>query len=297
MEVYQNRQIRREKAIVENQAKLSRQQDYLTAWLKEMLQLTERLKDFVAENVANLAPISAILWVDAGFGTKENIAEAAEMGYEIYSKPHGTWLSKWFSDHAQERTDWQRVGSNAEMLSWKQVQLDDFPYPVDLAYERFWVDDKPTYRHAGQIHFGTDAVTSDLPGWFHYYNARQIIEAANKESKQVFEVHHLKIRAQPALQLQEQFALFTANFVRFASVWLAEQCPQIPEGWKDSSQPDVKQQVKIGAHASAWVCWMGQDCLLRFDDATVFAGRSLQVKRSWAFQPALPFKSSLFSLF
>ena len=90
------------------------------------------------------------------------------------------------------------------------------------------------------LHFGVDHVAQDLPAWFHYYNARQTIEAANREGKQVFEVHHLKVRAQPALQLQEQFVLFAANFVRFASVWLAEQCPQVPDGWKESTHPQIK---------------------------------------------------------
>jgi hypothetical protein len=143
------------------------------------------------------------------------------------------------------------------------------------------------------LHFGVDPVTQDLPGWFHYYNARQTIEAANRESKQVFEVHHLKVRAQSALQLQEQFTLFAANFVRFASVWLAEQCPQVPDGWKESTHPQVKQQVKIGANTSAYVTWKGQDCLL-FTLHSVFAGRSLQVQRKWAYQPVLPMLKSCF---
>jgi hypothetical protein len=31
------------------------------------------------------------------------------------------------------------------------------------------------------IHFGQREVTADLPAWFHDYNARQTIEAGNKE--------------------------------------------------------------------------------------------------------------------
>ena len=34
--------------------------------------------------------------------------------------------------------------------------------------------------YSGVIHFGARDVTADLPGWFHDYNARQAIEAANK---------------------------------------------------------------------------------------------------------------------
>ena len=133
-----------------------------------------------------------------------------------------------------------------------------------------------------------------MPGWFHFYNARQTIEAGNRELRQVFEAHHLKVRARPALKLQEHFALFATNFVRYAALWLAVQCPQIPDGWKESTHPRVKQQVKVGAHTSAWVSWFGQDCLLRFSDLSVFAGRSFEIKRRWAFQPVLPLLKNCF---
>lgn len=56
-----------------------------------------------------------------------------------------------------------------------------------------------------------------LLGWFQQYNGRQTIEAGIKESKQVFYLHHLKVRAEPAIYLQEAFVLFTANFIRWAA--------------------------------------------------------------------------------
>ena len=124
-----------------------------------------------------------------------------------------------------------------------------------------------------------------------------MIEAGNKEAKQVFEIRHLKVRSRPALHLQEHFALFAANFVRFAAHWLAEQCPQVPDGWKNSAQPQVKNQVKVGAHAPALVEWLGQDCLVRFEDRSVFAGRSFIVRRQFAIQLTLPWKFVIFSTF
>jgi hypothetical protein len=97
------------------------------------------------------------------------------------------------------------------MIAWKATTLHDFPYPLDVALERFWVDDKQ--KHATLLHFGADPVTTDLPAWFERYNARQTIEAGIKEGKGVFEMHHLKVRSAPGLYLQEQFAVFAANFV------------------------------------------------------------------------------------
>ena len=34
----------------------------------------------------------------------------------------------------------------------------------------------------------------DLDGWFHTYNGRQTIEAGIKEGKNVFQMHHFKVR-------------------------------------------------------------------------------------------------------
>ncbi len=160
----------------------------------------------------------------------------------------------------------------------------------DFGYERFWQgtdQSQPKLAYSGVIHFGPRDVTADLPGWFHDYNARQTIEAANKESKQVFEVHHIKVRSQPAMRLQEHFALFAANFVRIAADWLANQCPQVPDGWKESTHPAVKEQVKVGAHSSARIEWFGSDCLLRFAQRSIYAGRSLFVRRQVAIQLTL----------
>ncbi len=294
--VYQRRQSRRAGAVAQAEQWLARCQAPLTAHDAEVTRLTQRLQQFELDNATNAAPLVASLRLDAGFDTPENVALSIEMGYEVYGKPYGTWLLAWLQAQVTPQSQWQRVGLNAEMLAWPALHLADFPYPLDVALEHFHTGTE--IRTAALLHFGQDDVTADLPHWFHYYNARQTIEAGHKEGKQVFELRHLKVRTQAALLLQEQGALFAANFVRFAALWLAKQCPQLPDGWKDSSHPAVKQQVKVGAHTTAWVTWLDQDCLLRFETFSVYAGRSLTINRTWAFQPVLPFaKSSLFEPF
>ena len=292
VQVYQRQIIHRTDKLVPTQRGLEHWLENLRNWKQKIEKLQQRLKRFEEDNQVNPAPLCAVFRLDSGFGTQENIALLIEMGYEVYSKPYSNWLSAWIRTQIASTNTWQRVGDNAEMVAWSEVQLADFPYRLDVGVERFRIGQ--TYKQTGMLHFGTDPVTQDLPGWFHYYNARQTIEATNREEKQVFEIHHLKVRAQPALQLQEQFALFATNFVRFASVWLAEMCPQIPDGWKESTHPLVKQQVKVGAQTSAYVTWNGQDCLLRFTLYSVFAGRSLLVRRNWAFQPVLPMLKTCF---
>jgi hypothetical protein len=291
VEVWRLRLERCDLTVQQTKDRLAKQQTRLADWESQNTHLCLRLKHFQAENDANHNPISAIFRLDASFGNSENLALLIEMGYEIYSKPYGNWLSGTLAKMSATRSsDWEKVGKNAEMIAWKNLQLEDFPYPLDLGYERFWQgtdQSQPKLAYSGVIHFGARDVTADLPGWFHDYNARQTIEAANKESKQVFEVHHIKVRSRPAMRLQEHFALFAANFVRIAAVWLANQCQQVPDGWKESTHPAVKEQVKFGAHAFARIEWFGSDCLLRFAQRSVYAGRSLLVRRHVAIQLTL----------
>ena len=293
VEVYDRRLERRQRAVVKAQDWLARPQARLAEWETTLHALEERLKRFQADNATNPAPIQVSFRLDAGFGTADNLALLIEMGYEVYSKPYGNWLSGLLAAKSAETNNWQKVGKNAEMMAWPAVWLPDFPYPLDLGYERFWTG--RACRFSGLVHFGPQPVTTDLPAWFDDYNARQIIEAGNKEGKQVFEVHHLKVRSRPALRLQEHLALFAANFVRFAAHWLAEQCPQLPSGWQNSVCPRVKEQVKVGAHSPARIEWIGQDCLLRFEDRSVYAGRSLMIRQQVAIQLALPMKILDFS--
>lgn len=288
--VLERRQARLAKKVSKLEARLTRRKGQCEICQVHEWQLQRRLEQFEADNRANRCPIQADFRLDAGFGVRENVALLIEMGYEVYTKPYSDWLTPRLKRRAAGRQDWTPVGKNAEMIAWKAEVLHDFPYPLDVALERFWVGDKQ--KHATLVHFGSDPVTTDLPAWFKRYNARQTIEAGIKEGKGVFEMHHLKVRSAPGLYLQEQFAAFAANFVRWAAHWLATQCPQLPAGWQDTAQPKVKEQVKVGAHTSAWVNWQEQGCLLRFTDHSVFAGRSLELERRWIVQLPLPFAES-----
>ena len=73
-------------------------------------------------------------------------------------------------------------------------------------------------------------MASQLSAWFEMYNQQQTIEARNKEEKQVFELHHLKVRSRSGIWIQEQFMAFTANFERWATLWLTQDCANLPEG-------------------------------------------------------------------
>ena len=293
LEMWQGRLERLEKKRVkqEKRSKFDQQQELLSQM--HIHRLHQRLKEFEADNQNNPFPIQAVFRIDAGFGTRENVAWLIEMGYEVYTKPYSDWLTPRLKLETHPQTQWTLVGGNAEMIAWKNRQFDDFPYPLDVGLERFYTGS--TQRYGTLIHFGIDPVTTDLPAWFHDYNARQTVEAGIKEGKNVFAMHHLKVRSAPAIFLQDVFAVFAANFVRCAARWLVEQCTQLPDGWQNPAQTKVKEQVQVAAHTSAWVIWHDHGCLLRFTDQSLFAGRSLSISRQWAIQLPLPFaKNAVF---
>jgi hypothetical protein len=259
----------------------------------ELEQLQQRLAQFVDDNCTNPWPIRAIFRLDGGFGSGPNVALLVEMGYEVYSKATNTKIIQALRQRVSPVTPWLRVGKNAEMIAWESETITNCPYPLDIALERFHTGDKE--RHGVLLHYGEEQVTADLVGWFTFYNGRQTIEAGIKEGKNVFQMHHLKVRSPAGLVIEEEFAAFAANFVRWAAAWLHTICPDASAPF-DRPQASVKQMVRIAANTSAWVIWQPQGCLLRFTELSAFAGVKLAIQDSAPFQLAMPlFKSCVFS--
>jgi hypothetical protein len=294
--MYQQRLPRRDKALVQAQQRCQRRQDQYQADLKRLNQLLQYLRQLEADNAANPAPLRIKFRLDAGFGTKENVDWLIEMGYELYTKPFSHRVTETFKNQVVANTAWQSVGSNADMTAWADKNVGKYSYPLNVALARYHLGD--TVRHSLFLHYGLDPVTDDLTAWFQTYNGRQTIEAGVKEGKGVFQMHHLKVRATPALYLQEYFATFAANFVRWAAHWLAEQFQPTLDGFEPATvqtETRIKHLVQVAAHTSAWVFWQEDGCLLRFTEHSLYAGQSLLLGRCYFFQPPLPlFKNSTF---
>jgi len=94
LEMWQSRLERLEKKRVkqEKRLKFDQQQELLSQMRIHRLQ--QRLKEFEADNQNNTFPIQAVFRIDAGFGTRENVAWLIEMGYEVYTKPYSDWLTR-----------------------------------------------------------------------------------------------------------------------------------------------------------------------------------------------------------
>jgi hypothetical protein len=272
IQVLERRGVRRARTADAARKKLGKTLAWLNAHYEQEKALRKRLERFERENAENPCPVEACFRLDAGFGTYDNIALLIEMGYEVYVKLHNHKITKWLQSQVTPETAWMCVGDNAEMLAWAGVQLQHCPYPLDIALERFYTGQKQ--KHSALAHFGHTPVTTDLPAWFGKYNARQTIEAGIKEAKQVFYLHRLKVRSEPAIYLQEAMTLFAANFIRWATVWINQHAEQneltLPVGMLG-----IKRQVQVAANTSAKIIRNSEGMLLRFSPASAFAGKQL----------------------
>jgi hypothetical protein len=275
---------------------VQRQEERVQQLQAEVAHLQERLVRFTADNQANRSPMPATFRLDGGFGTGENVALLIELGYEVYGKAYGGQVTQALRRRLPARLPWTPVGDNAEMVAWSELSLDFCPYPLDIGLEHFYTGSQE--RYATLLHYGPETTTRDLPAWFAFYNRRQSIEAGVKEGKQVFQMHHLKVRSAAGLAIQEEFAVLAANLVRWASHWLQQQCPQAQAPF-NQPRAAVKQLVRVAANTTAWVFWQSEgDLLLMFDELSPFPGLELRIGYAGAFQLPLPwFKSDYFEPF
>jgi hypothetical protein len=288
---YSKRVPRFEEALGVAQRRLARHEALYDAAHAEVDLLQGRYQQMQADNAANPHPIRATFRLDGGFTSLENIYWLIEMGYDVYTRGRFPKVRDALSALVTNETDWCRVGNNAHMTAWDNTTVDGyFAYPLDVALLHYHTGD--TIQRATLLHYGQTDVAADLDSWFHTYNGRQTIEAGIKEGKNVFQMHHLKVRSPEALLLQEHMACFAANFVRFAAAWLVQKAQPTP-----FSTQSVKQMVRVAAHTSAWVQWQGDVWLLTFTEQSCYAGCSLRFGDGVIQLPLPLFKGIHFSHF
>jgi len=284
VQTYEKRLPRRQKDMERAERRFQRHARQADALKEELTQLRSHYQGLLADNMANSTPIRAIWRMDAGFASLANLLWLIDMGYDVYTKGVSAHLMPKFLDLLPDDAPWERVGKNAEMVSLAHTTLNGhFPYPLDIGLLRYHTGD--SLRHAVLLHFGDEPVTQNQSLWFHTYNDRQTIEAGIKEGKNVFQMHHLKVRSAPALQLQEYLACFAANFVRLAALWFTRQ-QQNPSTVVTHS---VQQMVQVVANTSAQVWFLGNVWLLKFSEQSLYAGLAWVIRLSQgAFQLPLP---------
>jgi hypothetical protein len=266
------------------QRRRRRQQAELDKQQERQIILDERIAYLETDNQNTPNPVDIVLRIDAGFSTGPNMAWLIEMGYIVLTKAHNGATANSLKGTVPAQTEWTRVGRNAEAVYLGDYQHNDCPYPLQAMLVRYYLPDE--LRHTVLFYYG-DTPPPSLPAWFAGYNARQTIEAGIKEGKGVFTLKRHLVRSPFGMQIQEQFALFAANFVRWAATWVKD-CLREANGRFITALDQVKTLVKTVSRARArWVRNVHGHILI-FNEKGPFAGTILCLSGEVAVQLTLP---------
>jgi len=280
----QKREQRAWRDLRKKQRKTTEQQRKLSELQDELLSLDEWLAYLETDNMANLNPVPIVLRIDAGFSTGPNLAWLIEMGYTVLTKAHHRGTAHSLRQHLSPQIEWTRVGANAEAVHMGGYDHNDCPYLLQAMLVRYHLPDEMRYT---TLFYYDENAPPPLPEWFARYNARQTIEAGIKETKSVFTLSHHLVRSPIGMQLQEQFALFGANFVRWAAAWVRDMLRQANRNFT-AALDQVKTLVQITSRARArWVRNRLGHSLI-FDENGPFAGTIVCLSGQMAFQLVLP---------
>jgi hypothetical protein len=264
----QKREMRAWRELAKWQARATRLHQQLSEAQSQLLALDEWWAYLAADNVANPNPVSMVVRMDAGFSTGPNLTWLIDMGYVVLTKAHHSHTTDSLRRRLPPQPEWLRVGKNAEAVAMDQYYQNDCPYPIQAMLVRYHLPDK---RHYTTLLYYAETPPPALLDWFNSYNARQTIEAGIKQEKGVFTLKRHLVRSPIGMQLQEQFALFGANFVRWAAAWVKELLVQVNRNF-ETALNQVKTLVRIVSRARArWVRNAVGNTLI-FDEAGPFAG-------------------------
>jgi hypothetical protein len=266
------------------QRQADEQQRKLSDLQEELLSLDEWLAYLETDNMTNPNPVPIVLRIDAGFSTGPNLAWLIEMGYTVLTKAHHSGTAHSLRQRLPPRTEWTRVGSNAEAVHMGGYDHHDCPYSLQAMLVRYHLPSEMRYT---TLFYYDESAPPPLPQWFARYNGRQTIEAGIKETKSVFTLKRHLVRSPIGMQLQEQFALFAANLVRWAAAWVKDMLRQANHGFTVALD-QVKTLVRIASHARAWWVRNSVGHSLVFDDNGPFAGTIIRLSGQVAFQLVLP---------
>jgi hypothetical protein len=280
----QKREQRAWRDLRKKQRKADEQQRKLSELQEELLSLDEWLAYLETDNMSNPNPVPIVLRIDAGFSTGPNLAWLIELGYTVLTKAHHGSTTHSLRQRLSPQTAWTRVGSNAEAVHMGSYEHHDCPYLLQAMLVRYHLPDE--MRHTTLFYYDEHA-PPPLPEWFAGYNARQTIEAGIKETKSVFTLKRHLVRSPIGMQIQEQFALFGANLVRWAAAWVKELLRQANRNFTVALD-QVKTLAHIASRARArWVRNRLGHTLI-FDDNGPFAGTIIRLSGRVAFQLVLP---------
>jgi hypothetical protein len=251
---------------------------------QRLIQLRAWLAQLEADNQANPNPPDDVeVRMDAGFTSGEHLAWLLEMGYRPNTKAHNGQTASALLARLPHRPDWQKVGENAEMVLIGEYQMHDCPYRLIAAIERFKVG--RDFKYATLVQYGP---APKLMEWFAHYNARQTIEAGNKEMKGTFHVQHLMSRGPAGIRLQVLFTGLAANVVRWCQPWL-KACAAAPTPNVSRTLNSPKALVRVAANSAALVQQTDHGTTVLFSPRSALPGAAFTLRGVPAIQLPLGF--------
>jgi hypothetical protein len=264
------------RVLAAHQARLAEQEAGLVALHTWQAQLA-------ADNQVNSNAPEIEARMDAGFASGDNLTWLLEMGYAPNTKaPNAQTLTALRAQLPRGAT-WEKVGDNAEMVLIGEHTLHGCPYPLTVAVERFKVGH--TFKYATLVRAGPAPA---LREWFAHYNARQTIEAGNKEMKGVFFVQHLMSRSPAGIRLQVLFTGLAANAVRWCQPWL-KNCAAAPTPQVTRTLNSPKALVRVAANSPAFVQQTADGTTLLFGPRSALSGAAFTLRGVPAIQLPLGF--------
>ena len=275
--------------------RLEQQLERLSGRSARLVQRIERMEEQLAtlqtwlvhleaDNAALTGAVEVVIRLDAGFATDANLAYLIELGYTVLTKVHSGHTTRRLQRAIPGDATWTQVGANAEALALGPQRMGDGRYALEALQVRYYL---PTeQRHTTLLYYG-DRPPLSPAAWFGQYNGRQVVEAGIKENKGVFSMRRPLVRSPIGMQIQEQCALFAANFVRWAAAWAREQLREVPPSLAQALT-EVKTLVRVVAHSRARLVETSAGCALVFDSHSRFAGAVLVVRGQAIYQNVLP---------
>ena len=244
---WQKRLPRLSEQIAQTQRLAAAHQARLTEQKAELEALRSWQAQLLADNQANPNPSEIEARMDAGFASGDNLTWLVEMGYVPNTKAPNAQTTTALRAQLPRGATWERVGDNAEMILIGEHWLQGCPYPLVVAVERFKVGH--LFKYATLVRYGPPPA---LAKWFACYNARQTIEAGNKEMKGTFFVQHLMSRSPAGIHLQVLFVGLSANSVRWCQPWL-KRCAAALTPSVSRTLDSPKALVRVAANSTALV--------------------------------------------
>jgi hypothetical protein len=283
-ERYVRQQARLARRVAHTLGQVVRQQAQVVALQQQQQQVHAWVTQLRAENAAMPTPVAITIRLDAGFATDANLAWLIELGYTVLTKVHSGHTTQRLQRGVAAEATWTRVGANAEALALGPQRFGDGRYALETLQVRYYLPEG--YRYTTLVWY--DEGPPPPPQiWFGQYNGRQTVEAGIKENKAVFTMRRPLVRSTVGMQIQEAFALFAANFVRWAAAWVHAQVQHVPPALAQALT-EVKTLVRVVAHSRARLVESETGCALVFDAHSPFAGAVLVIHGHPIYQTVLP---------